>query len=44
MTCVCVKGEKIRTHGCLHADAETLKEAAIRGSPRGDEYWTGGQW
>lgn len=33
MTCVCVNGEEIRTHGCIHAGAETLEEAAIRGSP-----------
>lgn len=45
MTCVCVKGEEIRKDTrCIHTGAETLEEAAIRGSPRGDEYWIGGQW
>ena len=43
MTCVCVKGEEIKKDTrCIHTGAETLEEAAIRGSPRGDEYWIWG--
>ena len=43
MTCVCIKREKIRTHICVHACIETVKEAAVSGTLRVGGCWLWGQ-